>query len=134
MVDEQLVTKNTSESARQLGGECNFGHEIKHLFAQFEGVVDEVHVNRSLAAAGHAVQQGDGMLAHGLMNLFVGSLLLVTKGRWLLKHAAQIGKSVDCFLINLENATFYCLAEDSATHLRAFKQIVLAHLGDLTAL
>ena len=48
------------------------------------------------------MQQGDGVLAHRLVDFLVGPLLLLTQCGWVLKYAAQIGKAVDFLFINLE--------------------------------
>ena len=79
-----------------------------------------MHIDRRLAAAGHAMQQGDGVTAHGMVDFFVRPLLFLAQ-RWrFFQNAAQVGKAVDFFPINFKYAPLYCFMQYSATHTGAF--------------
>ena len=64
MVNEQLVAEDAPQPSCQLGGQCYLGNEVEHLLLQPQGIGNEVHIDGRLAAAGHTMQQGDGVLAH----------------------------------------------------------------------
>ena len=74
-----MVAEHGLQAPGELGGQRNLGDKIQHLLALVEGVLYQVHIDAGLAAAGHSVQQGDGLLPEALVHLVVGTALLLAQ-------------------------------------------------------
>ena len=79
VINEQFFAKHFPQAACELGGECNFRHQIERLFAGLERIFNEMHIDGGFAARGNAMQQGDWFFFKALVNGMVGALLIGTQ-------------------------------------------------------
>ena len=59
------ISELCGETAQQLGGQGNFGHQYDRGTAPVQDLPDEANIDLGLSAAGDPIQQGGGRLAGG---------------------------------------------------------------------
>ena len=74
------------------------------------------------------MQQSDVVVVPRCHNLVVGSLLLIGEHRSVIDAAVEVGKTIDFFLVERENALIDGCFEHRLCHRSAFEQFGFAHL------
>ena len=62
MIDTEATSEHPFQKFGALGGQGDFGQEIKHLLASLQRFLDEVDIDFGLATGGHPMEQADILL------------------------------------------------------------------------
>ena len=132
VIDSQPGAEHPFQPFGDLGSQCYFGQQIKHLPALPQRLFYQVDVYFGLSTGSHSVEQTDILLLKALHDFMISPLLVLVQHVQFYRLSDQTVQPPDFLIIDLEYLFFYQSVENSGRSRGTLQKFFLGHFFGCT--